>query len=31
MRLLNGLTREVGYDDYFARAGLAVVDEPWPD
>jgi hypothetical protein len=31
LRLLNGLTREIGYDEYFARAGLSVVDEPWPD
>ena len=31
VRLLNELTREVPYDDYFARAGLTVVDESWPD
>lgn len=31
VRLLNGLTREVAYDEYFARAGLSVVDESWPD
>jgi hypothetical protein len=30
IRLLNSLTRDVNYDDYAKRAGLHLVDEPWP-
>ena len=30
VRLINALTRTIPYDEYIARAGLHVVDEPWP-
>ena len=30
IRLLNSLTRDVKYDEYVQRAGLRLVDEPWP-